>query len=147
MKNIVVLILSLCILFYIFLPAPVQTLTIYRLDCPDVASNEAACPARQVPEKHGYKVFIDEQFVVSQMGLSRYNECIIYDRRNWACNADKTIINMTNGKELVYAREDKYPSEGAADDANETLKNEASRSPQVNVAQYYIAKAKALVER
>jgi hypothetical protein len=147
MKNIVVLIVSLCILFYIFLPAPVQTFTVYKMNCPDVTSNEAKCPAKQVPEKHGYKVFIDEQFVVSQAGLSRYNECIIYDRRNWACNADKTIINVTNGKETVYARESEYPSSDAFNDANETLQSEMARSPQINIFNFYINKAKHLAGR
>ncbi len=136
-KGLLWLSLWLFILFWIFLPPPIQTINIYRLNCPDVLATGDDCPQQPEPAKSTYRVFIEQQYVVSKTLLKTYEDCDVYDRRNWECRTPQTTITMRNGKELFLARNAGYSSSQLHAEASKALQDEALRNPQVPVWTWY----------
>lgn len=124
-------------LFYIFLPPPIQTINIYRLTCPDVLAVGDTCPTAPTPAKSTYRVFIEQQYVVSRTLLKTYDDCAVYDRLNWECRTPQTTITVRNGKELFLPRQEGYTSTQLYAEASKALQNEALRNPQVPIWTWY----------
>jgi hypothetical protein len=129
--------LWLFILFWIFLPPPIQTVTVYRLSCPDVLATGDKCEQTPTPTKSIYRVFIEQQIVVAKNTMTSYDDCDVFDRNNWECHTPQTTISIKNGKELFLARSAGYSSTQLHAEASKALQDEAMRNPQVPVWTWY----------
>jgi hypothetical protein len=125
------------LLFCLFLPPKIQTVGVYRLKCPDVMATGETCPKPLIPERTQYRVFINDQYVVSKNLLKAYKDCDVYDKRNWECRTPQMIITMRNGKELFSTRPEGYTSQAIQLEAGKNLLDEEKRNPQVSPWRWY----------
>jgi hypothetical protein len=80
----------------------VQEKSIYLEYCNDFKHNAFSCPTHTIVSKISFKIFVEQQFVVSgTFSPQKYSNCSVYDKDNWLCDkGEGKIIGISDGNFL-----------------------------------------------